>query len=172
MKIELRPLQESDTKLVYGLYKRLPKDENGAHNDASGLSEAEFAEWVKRRVRNAKGLDLPEGRVPSTLLILWVDGMPVGRCSLRHSLTPHLEQHGGHIGYHIAKEFRGKGYANIILAETLKHAKKIGLTKVLMTSAEDNVPSWKTIERNNGVLAKTEKDPHDGRLTRYYWITL
>ena len=165
MKIELRPLRPRETKAVYDLFQSLPREENGFENYAFGLSEAEFAEWVKEQIDSSKGIGLKEGYVPQTSFILFVDGVPVGRSKLRHRLTPALEKNGGHIGYGIAPEFRGKGYANIILTETLKRAKAMGMDKVLLTINDDNAPSWKTAERNGGVLAKTEEG------TRFYWIT-
>jgi len=146
--------------------------ENGAGNAAYGLSESDFALWVKKQVDNSKGIGLKEGYVPGTLFVLWIDGVPVGRSTLRHWLTPTLEQSGGHIGCSIGPKFRGRGYANIILAETLKHARKMGIKKVLITVNDDNVPSWKAVEYNGGVLTKTGTKPGDKIKYRYYWICI
>ncbi|MCL1785825.1 MAG: GNAT family N-acetyltransferase [Alphaproteobacteria bacterium] len=166
MKIELRELQLNEPQSVYDYFMVMPADENGLKNSAAGLSESEFAEWVKKQIDYSKGVGLPEGLVPNTFFILFIDDVPVGNSKMRHYLTPALENHGGHIGYRIAPEHRGKGYANIMLAETLKHAKAMGIEKVLLTTDADNAASYKTIERNGGILEKIE----DG--SRYYWITV
>ncbi|MCL2629709.1 MAG: GNAT family N-acetyltransferase [Alphaproteobacteria bacterium] len=171
MKIELRPIQEKDAMAVYDLFQSIPS-ENGFENHSHSLSQTDFAEWVKTADLQSKGIGLKEGRVPQTTSVLWIDNEPVGFSKLRHYLTPALEQHGGHIGFSTGSKFRGKGYANILLAETLKQAKSMGIEKVLLTCNDNNAPSWKTIEHNGGILSKTEIDQKDGRLSRFYWITL
>jgi len=166
MKIEFRPLQLNEPKLVYDYFQSMPANENGLRNSAAGLSESEFSDWVKKQINRSKSIGLEQGIVPDTYFILFIDGVPVGNSKMRHYLTPALEKQGGHIGYRIAPEHRGKGYANVILAETLKHAKAMGIEKVLLTTDADNAASYKTIERNGGLLEKIEDD------NRYYWIPL
>lgn len=172
MKIKLCPMRESDLGLLYELFQSIPLNENGFENSAFGLSETEFAQWVKEKILNSTGKNLKEGYVPQTMYILWVDNIPVGISKLRHWLTPALEQHGGHIGYAISPKFRNKGYGKIIISETLKFAKEMKIEKVLLIVNDDNVPSYKAIECNHGVLTKTEIDQKDGCLIRFYWITL
>ena len=43
-----------------------------------------------------RGLDLPEDRVPATFLLAVVDGVVVGRTSVRHELNDWLAREGGH----------------------------------------------------------------------------
>ena len=171
MKIELRPFEAIRPEEVYELFQQIPREENGLNNNANGLSESEFASWFAKQINNAKGADLPEGWVPCNQFVLFVDGVPVGRSKLHHWLNPALERHGGHIGYGIAQQFRGKGFGNIILAETLKQAKVLGLPKVLITVNDTNLPSWKVIEHNGGIMTEKISQP-DGTLSRLYWISL
>lgn len=72
--------------------------------------------------------------------------------SIRHHLTEELQIYGGHIGYEISPSMRNKGYGKKILAIGLVEAKKIGLSKVLLTCDVNNVPSKKIIEHNGGKL--------------------
>src|SRR5438876_674627 len=44
------------------------------------------------------------------------------------------------------------GYGMLICRLALDEAQKLGLDRVLLTCADDNVGSWKVIERNGGVL--------------------
>ena len=172
MKIDLIPIWEADLNAVKGLFDSIPPRTNGFENRGHGKSEDEFAEFVRKARNESEGIGLPEGYVPSSLFVLFVDGVPVGFSKLRYRLTPALEKHGGHIGYGLAEEFFGRGYGTIILAETLKEARKIGLKNVLLTVNDGNIPSWKVIERNGGILEKTEADSNDGQLSRFYWIEL
>ena len=56
------------------------------------------------------------GRVPQTTL-WWVSGDEyLGRVSIRHRLTAHLREIGGHIGYDIRPSARQHGHAIAMLA--------------------------------------------------------
>ncbi|HNY25713.1 MAG TPA: GNAT family N-acetyltransferase [Alphaproteobacteria bacterium] len=162
MNIEFRPIRENEDISVYKLFQSLPAEENGAENEAFGLTKSEFSEWCKRKVKNSVGLELPKNHVSSTLFILFLDNIPVGRVYVRHKLVPGV----GHIGRYIAPEFRNKGYGSIMLIESLKKAKEIKLDKVLIVCKEHNCPGCKTIEKNGGVLEKIENG------NKHYWVSL
>lgn len=172
VKIELKPVKEEDAADLYDLFQSMPLNENGAANSSYGLSETEFSAWLKKQEDASKGIGLKEGWVPATLYVLWIDNIPVARSSLRHWLTPALEQQGGHIGFSVGPKFRGNGYSNILLAETLKKAKAMNIERVLITNHDDNEPAWKCVEHNGGLLVKKAPDPADGHTLRYYQITL
>lgn len=153
MNIKLRPLELSDSETLYDFFQQLPASENGKNNHAHGLSREGFREWVKQQIDFSNGKNLPEGRVPSTTYILYIDDTPVGVGDLRHYLCPSLEKDGGHIGTHILPQYRGMGYGNIIKREMLKKANEIGIDSVLIFNHDDNVPAWKTSEKMGGKLA-------------------
>jgi predicted acetyltransferase len=97
----------------------------------------------------------------------WCEGSTyLGRIALRHELTRHLREVGGHIGYDVRPTARRRGHATAMLAATLPHARAMGIDAVLLTCDVDNVASRRVIEANDGVLA----DEFDGRLR--YWIRL
>ena len=152
MEIELRPLEMADAEKLYDFFQQLPLRENGKHNSAHGLSREEFNKWVKEHIDYAEGKSLPEGYVPCTTYILYIDGVPVGMSTLRHRLSPSLEIDGGHIGTHILPQYRGKGYGNIIKEETLKKAQEMGIDKVLIFNHDDNKPAWLSSEKAGGKL--------------------
>lgn len=152
MKIQLKPLELSDAEKLYDFFQQLPPSENGKNNRAYGLSREKFADWVKQQIDAALGKNLPDGYVPSTTYILYIDDVPVGVSNLRHRLSPSLEKDGGHIGTHILPQYRGKGYGNIIKEETLKKAKEMGIETVLVFNHDDNVPAWRASEKLGGKL--------------------
>jgi predicted acetyltransferase len=115
-------------------------------------ADPERFEQYARQVRD-EALDAtprPAGYVPSTTL-WWVDGDAyLGRIAIRHQLTEHLLDYGGHIGYDIRPSARRRGHATAMLARTLPVAAALGIDPVLITCDEDNIGSRKVIESNGG----------------------
>jgi predicted acetyltransferase len=112
--------------------------------------------------------ELPADRVHSDYF--WItDGEGaaeevVGFLALRHSLTPWLLEEGGHIGFSVRPSRRRQGHATRALGLAIPRAAALGLERVLLTCAEGNAGSARTIERNGGIL----EDTRNG--TRRYWI--
>lgn len=133
-------------------------------------SEEVFLDHVKRKIEFEHRTDLPEGYVNETTFWIIEEGEYAGRISVRHKLTPKLETYGGHIGYIIRPKFRKRGLATKALTEILKYIKKeLGITKVLLTTDEDNIGSQKTITKNGGVRDTSL----DGQIEKIrFWIDL
>jgi predicted acetyltransferase len=145
-----------------------PGDPTFLHYYEEGMSFLRYLEVLAERER---GENLPPNHVPSTFLFAFAGSRIVGRVSIRHFLNPFLERVGGHIGYVVAPEYRRRGYATIILSQSLLIARqKLGLERVLVTCDDDNVGSIKTIENNGGVLETIVVDPHRDKPKRRYWI--
>lgn len=121
-------------------------------------------EWESR------GVGLTEGRVPADFLVAEVDGVPVGRVSIRHRLNDYLLEAGGHVGYAVAPEFRRRGYGTAILEQAVERLAAIGVERVLVTCDEDNAASAGTIEKTGGVLEDVRPNPDGGKAKRRYWI--
>ena len=109
-------------------------------------------------------VDLPEDRVPCTYFWITEDDEFVGYLALRHRLNDWLLEEGGHIGYAVKPSARRQGHASEALRLALLAARDLGITRVLVTCDEDNVPSARTIEANGGV----QEDVRNGK--RRYWI--
>lgn len=121
----------------------------------------------------SKGIDLPDRWVPHTRYWYVRDGSSlIGSIDIRHYLTPDLEDLGGHIGYVIRPEERNKGYATSMMAEAIPEAHNLGIKKLLITAATDNIASRKVIERNGGILEAEKFSRLAGRMTAYYWIEI
>lgn len=131
-----------------------------------------FADFVQRLNDYAKGLQLPEGWVPSTELWLIDNDEFIGRVSVRHILNDYLLKVSGHIGYYIRPTKRNLGYGKKILELALEEAKKLGIPKVLVTCDESNIGSQKIIEANGGILENTIETEKDKPRTKRYWIEL
>jgi predicted acetyltransferase len=132
--------------------------------------QADFAGFVKRESDLAiPGIAL---QVPETKLWGILRNEYVGTVSIRHELNAELRIVGGHIGYDTRPGFRGQGIATAMLKGALPIARGLGLSKVLLTCSETNVSSQQVIEKNGGVLEKSQKIDALGTIKRYYWIQL
>lgn len=132
----------------------------------------DYQEMLEILRKETLGIDLAPNRVPHTMLYGFLDGKIIGRVSVRHALNDNLRKRGGHIGYAVAPKYRGKGYAKELTRLALEYCKSLGLTSIMVTCAEDNVPSWKIIEHFGGKLEKTTWDDEDNEMIRIYWISL
>ena len=142
-----------------------------------GRSAADWPAFVHRSAEEAAGRPATPDRVPQTVFILTRVAPNGGRdalgvSKLRHYLTPTLEDIGGHIGYGIRPDERGKGYGTQILALTLPYARALGLARVLLTCDTDNIRSARVILANGGVLTSEGLSPLRGARVSRYWIAL
>jgi predicted acetyltransferase len=132
-----------------------------------------FAAYLAHLAEMARGERLPLGMVAEDTFWLVRDGAEVlGASRLRHTLTPALEDVGGHIGYSIRPSVRRQGYGTLQLALTLERARERGLARVLLTCDTANVGSARVIERNGGVLASQGFSALTGTEVSRYWIAL
>lgn len=151
--------------------------EYSAHGeDFLGPAAADWPAYVRQCDEEAHGIVRLPARVAQTVLLLAretpAEPLLLGVAKLRHTLNPTLEDMGGHIGYSIRPSERGKGYGALILANTLEHARALGLSRVLLTCDPDNIPSVRVILRNGGVLTSEGFSPTYGRRISRYWIAL
>ncbi len=152
----------------------------GAHQDGTGLRLAGaedlgapegFALWVDLLHRQSKAsAPVGEGRVHATHWWIAEGDHYLGAIDLRHYLNDFLLETGGHIGYSVRPSARQRGLATWALGAVLPVARERGLDRVLVTCAEGNAPSARTIERNGGVLQDVRES--EVGAVRRYWITL
>ena len=146
---------------------------HGEHIDAFGIGyeNEDFDVLLRRLKENEMGVDLQEGFAPnSTYYLRSEDGRILGLFNLRHSLSPELQNDGGHIGYAIRPGFRGKGYSHEILRLGLQIASGRKKEKIMLSVASNNTRSISVIEKQNGILE--EEKLIDGSMSRNYWIYL
>ena len=149
----------------------------GSINGVGRLSELEFDEWLKECHDQMHGRNLPEGFVPATMFlgIRKSDGKLVGTIHVRHALTSHLEEIGGHIGYGVAPDERRKGYATQMTQLALEKCRELGIDRVRITCLDNNIASEKVIEKCGGIFdgTATEKSgKYAGRTLKRYWVEL
>ncbi|MBX0353908.1 GNAT family N-acetyltransferase [Bacillus toyonensis] len=131
-----------------------------------------FPAMIQELLDAHNGINLPESWVPdSTYWLVTEENKIVGVVNIRHSLTEHLFNTGGHVGYGIRPSERRKGYATKLLELSLEKTKELNIEKVLVVCDEVNTGSEKTILHNGG-LRDDDFIEEDGNIVRRYWIEL
>ncbi|WP_259416003.1 GNAT family N-acetyltransferase [Bacillus toyonensis] len=131
-----------------------------------------FPAMIQELLDAHNGVNLPESWVPdSTYWLVTDENKIVGVVNIRHSLTEHLFNTGGHIGYGIRPSERRKGYATKLLELSLEKTKELNIEKVLVVCDKVNTGSEKTILHNGG-LRDDDFIEEDGNIVRRYWIEL
>ena len=135
--------------------------------------DIQYEEWLNTIMNEHKGINLQEGRVPSSVYFLMCDDRIVGTLSLRHNLENELlSAYGGHIGYGVRPSERRKGYATTMLNLALEKCEELGLDDIMVTCKEDNVASARTIEKNGGILKEVLFVPEEKCNFKIYWINV
>ena len=150
----------------------------GLHEDGFGVQASDevdsptgFAAWVARLVEESDpvGPVVEAGQIGC--LYRWiVEGDRVlGGIALRYGLNDYVLEFG-HIGYGIRPSSRRRGLATWALGRMLDEARTLGLDRVLLVCAVDNLASAKTIEQQGGVLEGVRDIGHGP--ARRYWISI
>lgn len=128
-----------------------------------------YEEWLASTLRME--WEAPEGFVRAHTFFLTDEaGSILGAVNIRHELNDELLKSGGHIGYGVRPSERRKGYAIRMLALALPIAKKLGISKALITCDKENIGSARTILRNGGRLENGLF--LNGKTTQRYWVNL
>jgi predicted acetyltransferase len=166
MDLRLRPMRVTDEQQLRTAHKEMPDWEFLLGYDP----EEPWDVFVGRRNANRLGQQLQPGWVPDTFLVADIEGVIVGRVSIRHELSEFLRNYGGHIGYGVLPRFQRRSYATEILRQALVVARSLDIVRVLVTCDDDNVGSIRTIEKCGGVFDSFAMAPNDTVRTRRYWI--
>lgn len=167
MQWELRKLTKDDGRDVYDFLQNLDREENGFINGAYGMAWEDFGAWLDKCAASAEMTEIVDGwKVPQTTFWLYVDGEIAGFGKLRHFLTDVLRREGGHIGYAVAKDKRGRGYGKLLLQGLLAEARTLGIDRALATVHVNNNPSIRTALACGGQMTDTANE------RCYFWFDL
>ncbi|SDN68425.1 GNAT family N-acetyltransferase [Allokutzneria albata] len=140
---------------------------SGLHEDGFGLAPTDevaspsgFAAWIAR---------LTDESERATCRWIVEDDRVLGGIALRHEFNDHV-QWAGHIGFGVRPSARRRGLASWALGRMLDQARVLGMNRVLVVCATNNVGSARTIERVGGVFDEVRDTEHGP--VRRYWITI
>ena len=131
--------------------------------------DGDFDEWLELLLAWKEGVGIGD-EVPQTLYLLKDgSGTILGAASLRHYLNHTHIVDGGHVGYGICPEYRGRGHGTLLLRLSLRRLSAMGVERVLVTCDSDNEASRRVILANGGVLENHALD-EDGIPIDRFWI--
>ena len=170
MPLILRKLISEDESTFMDAIKECEADPQDFTFAVGFKHEEGFTAFRKQQENWDRGIDLPDGFVPSTYYVGVLERKIVGRVFIRHKLNDFLERIGGHLGYCVVPSYRRQGIATQMLKMSLPICAKLGLPKILVTCDVDNVASRKVIEKCGGVFECITKEPSLAVQKRKYWI--
>lgn len=131
-------------------------------------------DWLKHIEDLSKIETVPENLVLSTqfIYVRESDSRIIGMIDIRHYFNDFLEKYAGNIGYAVRPTERRKGYAKKMLHDCLPYCRKIGLSRILISCADTNEASRKTILSNGGKYESTVFEPKSSVYLERYWIDL
>ena len=173
--LELPSLERKNEALEY--IEEFYKNDSQIHGTGSLDRELKkgkpYEEWLSNNIKlHDENYALEKGLVPAYtyFLIREEDNKLIGMIDLRLGLNDYLRNFGGHIGYSIRPTERKKGYNKINLYLVLQEAQRYNLDKVLITCADSNDGSRKTILSLGGKFEKSNFDESDNETMELYWI--
>ena len=154
IKIELKQISTDMGKAEYEMLQGILDVENGFSNPVYNLSYEEYKEWLQEVDNHSKSIDLPEGWIPYTTYVLYINDTPVGYGRVRHTSSEYLENviGAGNLGYGISKEYRGKGYGDILFKELLKKCKDFEYNEIKLFPLKSNEATVKIMIKNGGEI--------------------
>ena len=166
--MELRKINTEDAKAQWEYTTALPADENGLTNPFHGVSYEEYIHRVlPEMISYEHPVNMPDWFVPETFYYLWDNDCLVGEFRIRHHLTEALRSGGGHIGYSIRRDLRGKGYGTKGLELTVRIAKQIvPEDEIYMRVNKDNIASQKVMLKNGAYLAGEDETHYFMRIPK------
>jgi predicted acetyltransferase len=153
------------------------EDNSSATNGDGGLAyflkERTYQDWLIKLSKDRDLANIPADRVPqyTYFFIREDDDKIVGIISFRLALNDFLRREGGHIGYSIRPTERGKGYATVMLRETLLFCGNIGLRNIIISCDKENLASAGVIKNCGGVLdAEFYSETFKNLIQRYHIV--
>ncbi len=149
----LKKADRKDIEKEWLFQREIPADANSFIHYYCNISREDFDDALDVMIAQSEGKRLPEGYVPQTVYYLWDDDNIVGTFHFRHYLCRSLIEGSGHIGYYIAPEYRGKGYATrgleLLLNEIRDAVKE---EEIYLRVDRDNPASLKVMLKNGGYI--------------------
>ncbi len=137
----------------------LQTGENGWIAPGTEIALTNVGAYIEAANGWACGQNVAKGWVPTDVYWIVEIGEVVGELAVRHRLTPHLREIGGHIGYMTHPNHRGKGVATYALGQGLKVLAAMDVAEAIVTCRDDNSGSIRVIEKCGGIRARDSIDP-------------
>ncbi|MDL2248196.1 GNAT family N-acetyltransferase [Tyzzerella sp. OttesenSCG-928-J15] len=139
-----------------------------------GFESGEYERYLQMDEDFRNSVNIAEGYSGRTSYFMVDSDRPdyfIGSVSVRYELTSELINIGGHIGYSIRPNERGKGYGTKQLQLALDVCRKLGIENALLTCNNTNMASAAVIKKCGGVFESSFTEDNSNIVDRY-WIKL
>lgn len=161
----LKTANYEDIEKEWLFQRAIPAEENSFINEYHNFSREAFDNALDTIISHSKGLNLPEGYVPQTIYYLWDDDKIAGTFHFRHYLCESLVEGSGHIGYYIAPEFRGKGYASQGLKMLIDEIRNtVHEDEIYLRVDKNNTASLRVMLKNGGYIHHEDEQKYYVRI--------
>jgi len=115
-----------------------------------------FDEWLEKVSKNISKDTVDKNWIVTDTFfaIREYDKKIIGIIDFRHELNDFLKDFG-HCGYSVRPSERKKGYATEMLKQVIEIARQIGLKEFQLSCKKNNIPSVKTITKNDGIYCRS-----------------
>ncbi len=149
------------------------KQDGDIHEMGNAYRENEsFDAMINRLQDRARGKNIANRDVPSSMKWMIENNEVVGTIDLRHILNQNYFERLGHVAYYVHPMKRNKGYASEALHLAIAWYQKRPVNKILITCYSDNIASAKVILNNGGIFEKSVPDSRSSKMINRYWITI
>lgn len=149
--VVLRPSGLSYDHDLLKMLADIPENETGFSRGFQPIGRENIMQFLEKLYNSARNINIEPGKVRSTTYWAYDGQELIGIGRLRGELTQNLLKHGGHCGYYVRPEYRGKGYASAIMWGLKEMARQKGIGRLLLTCDVENLASAAVIIKNGGV---------------------
>ena len=139
-----------------------------AHNNYIIHNPSEYHIWSKTIFTDyenqRKGIGIPAGYIPSvTYWMVDTDSKQyIGTVNIRLGLNDVLSDYGGHVGYIIRNDMRGRGFGKKIFDLSIPAARQLGISPILYTCIVANAVSHSILLSGNYIKKEYDETTADG----------
>ena len=160
-------LIKPEEKYLSSFHTLCRKSFHAVHNTYLLHDPEKFDEWkdtlFTRYAMDEKGENLPENYLPSVTFWALYGNEVAGVVNIRKGLNDALKDYGGNAGFMLSTPFRGRKLSIPLIALTLEKAKELGITPVLMTCIDENIPSLSALKKFPAVKVEKAQTVADGK---------
>lgn len=130
-----------------------------------------YSDWIKSQFPLLNSDTKSKVQAKSeTFFLIEDNGYIIGAINLRYDLTPEALKNEGHLSFGVRPAERRKGYAFIMLKQSLNTLRLNRVNKALITTNRDNKAAKNTIKKIGGKLENSYE--LNGNVIDRYWIEL
>lgn len=147
--VELRPYMLGESVEIYKMFQEVPeKEEYNQTNEFYGLLPDETRAKICEMMKKEYCINSKNSESPSFIFVYYVDGRPVGFAGMKLKVNRYWVVHSASIWYKIRPSERQKGYGSKLVRKLIKRASDLDLTYLHASTAIENLPSRKILEKN------------------------